>query len=60
LIFILKRPPDAVSNILIDLKESGFTFLVLIVGEEIGLNLPLDIPWRRVRKAEDLAGGPLT
>jgi uncharacterized protein (DUF58 family) len=59
LIFILARPPDALSGRLAGLKEAGFKLSVLLVGGQSEHGLPPDIPWRRVRHADDLAKGPL-
>jgi uncharacterized protein (DUF58 family) len=58
LILILARPTDALSNLLIDLKEAGFKLLVILVGGASESKLPSEIAWHRVRHTDDLSGGP--
>jgi hypothetical protein len=41
-----------------DLRAAGFRLLVLLVGGHGEPAVPPDVPWRRIRHAGDLAGGP--
>jgi uncharacterized protein (DUF58 family) len=59
LIFILSRPPDALSVILADLEKAGLKVLLLLVGKKEKPDLPSGVPWRRITTAEDLARGSL-
>ncbi len=56
-IFILARPPDALAGLLGGLRAAGFNAWVLLVGRHDEQGLPPDVPWRRVRRADDLSGG---
>jgi uncharacterized protein (DUF58 family) len=58
LIFILGRLPDRFSEQMADLRAAGFRLLVLLVGGHGEPAVPPDVPWRRIRHAGDLAGGP--
>lgn len=59
-IFILARPPDGLADLLAGLPAAGVKAWVLLVGPGDGRGLPPDIPWRRVRCADDLAEGALS
>jgi uncharacterized protein (DUF58 family) len=58
-IFILGRLPDLFSEQLADVRAAGFRRLVLLVGGHGEPALPPDVPWRRIRQDDDLAGGSL-
>lgn len=57
LIFLAARPADGFADRLLDLKSNGFRILALLVGEQPDPVMPPGIPWHRVRRPDDLAGG---
>jgi uncharacterized protein (DUF58 family) len=56
-IFLTARPEDGLANLLAELTSIGFKILVLLVGEQADPAAPPGIPWQRVRRPDDLAGG---
>jgi uncharacterized protein (DUF58 family) len=60
LVFILTRPPDALATLLAGLDAAGLKILLLLVGESEKQSMPPEVPWRRIRNADDLARESLT
>jgi uncharacterized protein (DUF58 family) len=56
-IFLAARLADGFADLLADLKSNGFRVLVLLIGEQAAPFMPPGIPWHRVRRPDDLAGG---
>jgi uncharacterized protein (DUF58 family) len=59
LVFILARPVAGCADLLAGLRASGFKLLVLLIGRGDTHELPPEVPWRRIRHADDLAGALL-
>jgi uncharacterized protein (DUF58 family) len=57
LIFLTARLADESADLLADLKSHGFKVLVLVIGEQADSIVPPGLPWHRVRRPDDLAGG---
>jgi uncharacterized protein (DUF58 family) len=56
-IFIMSHPADGFADLLAGMKSTGFKVLALLVGEQAEQTMPTGIPWRRVRRSDDLSGG---
>jgi uncharacterized protein (DUF58 family) len=54
LIFIFRRIPEKLKEILADLKETGYQILVFQIGEVDKSNLPAEITWFQVRPPGEL------
>ena len=53
LVFILSRASPSLTELLVDLKESGHKLLVLQVGDTEGSKIESTIAWHRIRQPED-------
>lgn len=60
LVVVAALPPGALIPVLSSLKDAGFKILVILIGPRGDPALPPEVPWRRVKDADDLGGGRRT
>jgi len=54
LIFILSRPSQSLTNLLVSLKERGYRLTVIQVGEQVESRIEHTIAWHNIRQPSDL------